>query len=99
MNYVTFSNSLEQTHEASSKSSFERLTGKGHRKCLPRRLFELKVERSCDKYRLYYEVQVSLRFTHRRPKAQGCVNREKTKPSDITDLYHGLRDPDNASTA
>jgi hypothetical protein len=31
--------------------------------------------------------------------ARGCVNREETEPSDITDLYHGLRGPDNATTA
>ena len=30
------------------------------------------------KYRLYHEVEVSLRFTHRGPEAQGCVNRKET---------------------
>ena len=31
----------------------------------------------------------------RRPR--GCVNREDTEPSDITDLYHGRRDHRDAS--
>ena len=47
-------------------------------------------------YRLYH---VSSRFTHREPKARGCVSREETEPSDITDLYHGLSCHDNVSTA
>jgi hypothetical protein len=50
-------------------------------------------------YRLYHEVEVSTRFTHRGPQARGCVNRVETEPSDVTDLYHGLRGPDNTSTA
>ena len=40
----------------------------------------------------------SLRDLHtegRRPR--GCVNREETEPSDVTDLYHGLRSHNNAS--
>ena len=45
-------------------------------------------------YRLYHEVEVSTGFTHR-----GHVNHVETEPSDVTDLYHGLRDPDNVSTA
>ena len=47
-------------------------------------------------YRLHYEVEVSTGFTHRGPEAR---NRVETKPSDVTDLYHGLRGPDNVSTA
>ena len=31
----------------------------------------------------------------RRPR--GCVNREDTEPSDITDLYYGTRDHRDAS--
>ena len=50
-------------------------------------------------YRLHHEVQVSSRFTHRGPQAWGCVNREETEQSDVTDLYQGLRGPDNTSTA
>ena len=38
-------------------------------------------------YGLHHEVQVSLRFIHRGPEAQGCVNCEETEPSDVTDLY------------
>ena len=41
-------------------------------------------------YRLYHEVEVSTRFTHRGLKARGCVNRVETEPSDITDLYHDI---------
>ena len=51
------------------------------------------------KYRLHHEVEVSTGFTHRGPEARGCVNRVETEPSDVTDLYHGLRGPDNVSTA
>ena len=29
-------------------------------------------------YRLYHEVEVSTRFTHRGPEARGCVNRVET---------------------
>ena len=50
-------------------------------------------------YRLHHEVEVSMGFTHRGPEARGCVNRVETEPSDVTDLYHGLRGPDNVSTA
>ena len=50
-------------------------------------------------YRLYHEVEVSTGFTHRGPEARGCVNGVETEPSDVTDLYHGLRGPDNVSTA
>ena len=50
-------------------------------------------------YRLHHEVEVSTGFTHRGPEARGCVNRVETEPSDVTDLYHGLRGPDNVSTA
>ena len=50
-------------------------------------------------YRLHHKVEVSSRFTHRGPQARGCVNREETEPSDVTDLYQGLCGPDNASTA
>ena len=52
-----------------------------------------------NKYRLHHEVEVSTGFTHRGPEARGCVNRVETEPSDVTDLYHGLRGPDNVSTA
>ncbi len=39
----------------------------------------------------------SLRYLHNRGlKARGCVNRVETEPRYITDLYHGLRGPDNA---
>ena len=51
------------------------------------------------KYRLHHEAEVSTGFTHRGPEARGCVNRVETEPSDVTDLYHGLRGPDNVSTA
>ena len=47
--YVTFSNLLvfsQQTHEVSAKTLFEWLTGKRHRRHLPRRLFELEVKMS-----------------------------------------------------
>ena len=50
-------------------------------------------------YRLHHEVEVSTGFTHRGPEARGCVNRVETEPSDVNDLYHGLRGPDNVSTA
>ena len=50
-------------------------------------------------YRLHHEVEVSTEFTHRGPEARGCINRVETEPSDVTDLYHGLRGPDNESTA
>ena len=30
-------------------------------------------------------------------RPRGCVNHEDTKPSDITDLYHGTRDHRDAS--
>ena len=50
-------------------------------------------------YRLHHEVEVSTGFTHRGPEARGCVNRVETEPSDVTDLYHGLRGPDNVSMA
>ena len=42
-----------------------------------------------------------MRFTHRGLKIKGgtCVYRKETKPSDVTDLYHGLRGPDNTSLA
>ena len=53
----------------------------------------------CGMYRLHHEVEVSTGFTHRGPEARGCVNRVETEPSDVTDLYHGLRGPDNVSTA
>ena len=54
----------------------------------------------------YYDVSVgyilrcrSLRYLHNRgPKAQSCVNRIKTEPRYITDLYDGLRGPENASS-
>ena len=49
-------------------------------------------------YRLHHEVEVSMGFTHRGPEARGGVNRVETEPSDVTDLYHGLRGPDNVST-
>ena len=49
--------------------------------------------------RLHHEVEVSMGFTHRGLEARGCVNRVETEPSDVTDLYHGLRGPDNVSTA
>ena len=39
----------QQKHEENTKSSFKRLTGKWHRICLPRSLFELEVKRSCSK--------------------------------------------------
>ena len=52
-----------------------------------------------DLYRLHHEVQVSTGFTHRGPQARGCINPVETEPSDVTDLYHGLRGPDNTSTA
>ena len=42
-------------------------------------------------YRLHHEVGG--------PEARGCVNRVETEPSDVTDLYHGLRGPDNVSMA
>ena len=48
-------------------------------------------------YRLHHEVEVSTGFAHRGLEAQGCVNRVETKPSDVTDLHHGLRGPDNIS--
>ena len=51
------------------------------------------------KYRLHHEVEVSTGFTHQGPEARGCVNCVETEPSDVTDLYHGLRGPDNVSTA
>ena len=50
-------------------------------------------------YRLHHEVEVSMGFTRRGPEARGCVNPVETEPSDVTDLYHGLRGPDNVSTA
>ena len=49
--------------------------------------------------RLHHEVEVSTGFTHRGLEARGYVNRVETEPSDVTDLYHGLRGPDNVSTA
>ena len=52
-----------------------------------------------DMYRLHHEVEVSTGFTHRGPEARGCVNRVETEPSDVTNLYHGLRGPDNVSMA
>ena len=50
-------------------------------------------------YRLHHEVEVSTGFTHRGPEARGCVNRVETEPSDVTNLYHGLRGPDNVAMA
>ena len=50
-------------------------------------------------YRLHHKVQVSMRFTYRRLEAWGCVNCVETEPSDITDLYRGLRGHDNGSMA
>ena len=50
-------------------------------------------------YRLHREVEVSMGFTHQGPEARGCVNRVETEPSDVTDLYHGLRGHDNVSMA
>ena len=51
-------------------------------------------------YRLiHHEVEVSTGFTHRGREARGCVNRIETELSDVTNLYHGLRGPDNVSTA
>ena len=50
------------------------------------------------KYRLYTKVQVSMLFHNRGPKARGCVNRVETKLKCITDLYHGLCGPDDASS-
>ena len=32
-------------------------------------------------------MQVSERFAHQGPEAQGYVNREETELSDVTDLY------------
>ena len=46
-------------------------------------------------YRLHHEVEVSTGFTYRGPEARDCVNRVETEPSDVTDLYHRLRGPDN----
>ena len=59
----------------------------------------MEIEVHSYKYRLHHEVEVSTGFTHRGPEARGCVNRVETEPSDVTDLYHGLRSPDNVSTA
>ena len=50
-------------------------------------------------YRLHHEVEVSTWFTHQGPQARGYVNHVETEPSEVTDLYHGLRGPDNASSA
>ena len=50
-------------------------------------------------YRLHREVEVSTGFTHRGPDARGSINRVETEPSDVADLYHGLRGPDTVSTA
>ena len=50
-------------------------------------------------YGLDHEVQVSTQFTHQGLEARGYVNRIETGLSDITNLYHGLRGPGNASTA
>ena len=50
-------------------------------------------------YRLHHEVEVSTGFTHRGLEARGCVNRIETKLSDVIELYHGLRGPDNVSMA
>ena len=36
------------------------------------------IESVDSKYRLYHEVEVSTRFTHRGPQARGCVNRVET---------------------
>lgn len=36
-------------------------------------------------YRLYREVWVPLRFTHRGPEVRGCVNHEEIDLSDIND--------------
>ena len=55
----------------------------------------LRFQGEDNKYRLHHEVQVSLHTEGRRPR--GCVNREETEPSDVTDLYHGLRGHNNAS--
>ena len=42
----------------------------------------------------------SLRDLHTEGRmARGCVNHKETEPSDVTDLYQGLRGSDNASTA
>jgi hypothetical protein len=43
-------------------------------------------------------MQVSTGLTHQGPEARGCVNPVETEPSDVTDFYHGVRGPDNAST-
>ena len=41
----------------------------------------------------------TLCYLHNRgPKARGRVNRVETEPRYITDLYHGLRGPDDASS-
>ena len=41
----------------------------------------------------------SLRYLHKQgPKARGCVNRVETEPRYITDLYHGPRGHNNASS-
>ena len=55
-----------------------------------------------DRLPVYHEVEVSTRFTLRGPQARGCVNRvgsdtEWYNPATCT--WHGLRGPDNASTA
>ena len=49
--------------------------------------------------RLHHEVEISTGFTHRGREARGCVNHVETEPSDVTDLHHELRSPDNVSTA
>ena len=49
-------------------------------------------------YKLHHKEQVTSRFTHRGPEDQGCIIHEETEPSYVTDLYQGLRGPDNAST-
>ena len=45
-------------------------------------------------YKLYHVVEVSTRFAHRRPQIA-----QRPILSDITNLYHGLCGPDNASMA
>ena len=38
----------------------------------------MRTQGHMDKYRLYHEVEVSTRFTHRGPEARGCVNHVET---------------------
>ena len=49
--------------------------------------------------RLYTEVQVSNAiYTTEGRKARGCVNHVNRVETEPSDLYHGLRGPDNASS-